>query len=137
MMTPRDPRPNKAIPLVLALPEGKAELIPGTFESGRPRYQREGVELDIDVTIPSDLPSWYWQGSFLRLVTAPDACGVAIYTGTFGVPGVFTQARELDRLGAVQETAPKKKVKAGKRTVTIPIEAVPEPELAYEQGVLL
>lgn len=125
----------KVIPLDLYLPDGVARLVPGSFEQGQPRYARDGVALDVDVTIPPDLEAsgWIWQGSFLR---KPGPVGVAICTQTFGVPGVFENARELDRLERERGNAPKKAVKGRKRTITlpdIPIELVPEPELAYEQ----
>lgn len=88
-----------AVPLLLLLPDGAARLIPGSFEHGQPRYERDGVALDVDVTLPPELEAnWFWDGSFLRLRTEPGSCGVAIFTGTFGVPGVFDQAREQDRL---------------------------------------
>jgi len=129
----------KVIPLDLYLPDGVAQLVPGSFEAGAPRYARGGVVLDVDVVIPPDLAAsgWIWHGSFLRKA---GPVGVAICTKTFGLPGVFENARELDRLEAEHENAPKKqvKVRGHKRPITLPdmpIEAIPEPELAYEQGV--
>ena len=69
-------------------------LVPGSLQKGQPQYERDGRILDVDVTIPCDLePHWFWQGSFLRLRTAPGECGAAICTKTFGLPGVFEQAR--------------------------------------------
>lgn len=101
----------KVIPLELHLPDGPARLIPGSFEQGHPRYERDGVALDIDVTIPDDLAAsgWIWQGSWLR---KPGPVGVTIDTKTFGLPGVFENARELDRLEAVRNgtTQPKQLV---------------------------
>jgi hypothetical protein len=129
-----------AVPLVLLLPDGPATLVPGSHAANQPRYERDGVVLDVDVSIPSELDAnWFWDGSFLRLRTAPDACGVAICTKTFGVPGVFDQAREIDRRAAEWDAAPKKQIKikgskARLRMPDVPIVAVPEPELAYEMA---
>lgn len=131
----------RAIPLTFSLPDGPARLVPGSFEKGAPRYERDGQPIDVDVTIPSDLEAsgWIWHGSFLR---KPGAVGIAICTATFPPPRCFDNARELDRLEAERDAAPKKqvKVKGRKRPITLPdlpIVAVPEPELAYEQEPLL
>lgn len=73
-------------PLQLCLPDGRrADLVPGSRPA---RYTIEGEPCDIDVTIPPDLAAvWFWVGSWL--------CDgeIRIYTGTFGVVGVFEQAR--------------------------------------------
>lgn len=70
-------------PARLYLPNGiEAELIPG---SQPPRYAGWGGSVEI----PDDLAraGWHWHGTFLS-----DG-EVGIYTGTYGVPGVFEQAR--------------------------------------------
>lgn len=96
----------KAIPLQLHLPDGPAQFIPGSLLKGQPRYERDGVLLDVDVTIPPDLADrWFWQGSFLRLQTAPDECGVAIFTGTFPPPLCFDNAREIERFRVAHDAA--------------------------------
>lgn len=77
-------------PARLYLPNGiEAELIPGSQPS---RY----AGVDVDVTIPDDLAraGWHWHGTFLS-----DG-EVGIYSGTFGVPGVFEEARRHMRLRA-------------------------------------
>jgi hypothetical protein len=134
----REEAPMNAVPLELHLPDGPATPVEGSFLAGRPQYERDGIVLDVDVTIPPDLETagWFWHGSFLRLRVEPGACGVAIYTGAFGVQGTFENAREMERIRAELDAAPKKKIRAGYHVVTlpdVPIVAVPEPELAYEQ----
>lgn len=103
-----------AVPLFLSLPDGPAVLVPGSFERGQPRYQRDGQVLDVDVTIPPELEAtgWIWHGSFLR---KPGAVGIAICTTTFPPPLCFDNARELDRLEAARDTAPQRQTKRRKR----------------------
>lgn len=79
-------------PLLLCLPTGDAHYA-GIID-GQPRYELDGVLLDVDVTIPLDIAGrWFWHGTFLRLVTAPDEPGWSISTGTFGVEEAFAIAR--------------------------------------------
>lgn len=124
-----------AVPLLLMLPDGPAHAVPGSFERGQPCYERGGIILDIDVTIPPDLDGrWFWHGSCLYRRDRPGDCGIGIFTGTFPPPLCFEQARELERIRAELDAAPVKKMKTSKRTVPlpdVPIVAVPEP--AYEQ----
>jgi hypothetical protein len=112
------------------------------------------------VTIPDDLAAdgWHWSGSFLyqpwtepRTAEQGRGPGVAISTATFPPPGYpcdrmtcFEAAYAMQRAGAEVQAAlaarPAKRVKAGRKTIAIPdmpIEAVPEPELAYEQAELM
>lgn len=126
-----------------------------------PQYERrDGTTVPIDVTIPDDLAAagWYWSGSFLyqpwpevRTEEQGRGPGVAIATCTYGPPGYpsdrqtcFEIAHELERKRTEIQVAlrakPPKKVRAGKKTIAIPdmpIEVVPEPELAYEQAELM
>jgi L-rhamnose isomerase len=88
-----------AIPLEIDLPGGPAQLVPGSYEAGRPRYERDGVEIDIDVTIPDDLVAtgWCWHGSSLyQSAPAPGRISVGIHTGTNPPPGIFDIARHFD-----------------------------------------
>jgi hypothetical protein len=68
--------------------------VPG---SDPPRYTVDGAEIDVDVRIPDDLSGWYWSGSFL----CHDLVWVA--ANHFGVPGVFEQARTIERVRAERE----------------------------------
>ncbi len=92
-----EPIVKGAYPWVIDLPGGiRAELA----ASNPPRYAAYGEMTDIDVTIPDDLRAagWYWNGSFLCWRETPESCGIAVATCTFGIPGVFIQAREFERL---------------------------------------
>lgn len=132
------------IPATLYLPDGPADLVPGSFEHGQPCYERDGQAIDVDVMIPDDLlaAGWYWSGSMLCNSWSNET-GICISTGTYPPPPVpssrgdcYTIAREYDRRRAELAAAPRKKVKIGKRAATLldmPIVATPEPELAAEQ----
>lgn len=75
----------------LHLPEGTATLAPGMAV-----YLIAGEPIDVDVEIPEDLKaaSWFWHGSFLCWEgTSP---GLWLATSTFGLPGVFEIAREIE-----------------------------------------
>lgn len=94
-MTPRTAPPKQGAPLLLCLPGGvEAEYVDGCYQGW------EG-----SVEIPADLKeTWFWFGSFLS-----DG-DVGIFTGTFGIPGVFEQARihmELRRTLVVEFGGPR------------------------------
>jgi|SRR6187549_777482 len=115
-------------PLELHLPDGPAVLVPGSLAAGQPRYVRDGMTLDLDVTIPPELAvaGWIWQGSFLR---KPGVVGIAICTKTFGVPGVFDRAREHEQIRAEMDSAvPKQPVRRrrGAPDVATPVQIAME-----------
>lgn len=126
-----------AVPLELLLPGGPATLVPGSFAANQPRYERDGVVLDVDVTVPPELDhNWFWDGSFLRLRTEPGACGVAICTKTLGVPGVFDRAREVDRIRAEMDAAARVVVIKQKRKRAAAPAPLVVPVAAAEQLVM-
>jgi hypothetical protein len=91
-------------PLVLHLPNGRAQLVPGSAEAGRPRYEIDGEPVDVDVTIPPDLAArWFWFGSLLSLRVPAGTPGISIGTGSYPPPGVesirgtcFDAARRIE-----------------------------------------
>lgn len=98
----------KIVPLTLSLPDGRATLIPGSLRKGQPRYERNGVELDLDVTIPADLEAagWMWHGSVLyRREPGDDLRGVGVDTAAFPPPLCFEQAREIEWVRAELDAA--------------------------------
>jgi hypothetical protein len=78
--------------LLLLLPDGPATY--AGIRGDRPRYERDGALLDLDIRIPDDLANtWFWSGSFL----VSEVWHIAIATITYGVPQVFELARQHDR----------------------------------------
>jgi hypothetical protein len=82
-------------PAALRLPEGVAVLVIGSAVEGCPRYERDGVPIEVDVRIPEDLRGrWIWKGSFLCWEgTSP---GLWLDTATLGLPGIFDAARAIE-----------------------------------------
>jgi hypothetical protein len=117
-------------PLTIALPGGvRAEYVAGSRPA---KYTIDGAPCEIDVTIPDDLATgWYWSGSFLYQPwpERDDGPGVAISTGTYGVPGVFDAARRLDaRRGEVQAMLKARPPKKAKKATKVQPTPAAEPE---------
>src|SRR5437763_1709974 len=93
-------------PLELDLPRGTAHYA-GIID-GQPRYGRDGALLDEDVTIPADLPDWYWHGAFLTCPERDGVPGISIHTQFLPPPLCFEAARRHDaeRAGIVARLVP-------------------------------
>lgn len=108
-----------AYPLCLNLPHGDALLIPGSAERGQPQYERDGLPLVVDVTIPDDLaPLFYWWGSFLALTQGSVMIATITYppNGEDGRATCYDQARKyLERRAELRAARAAERPKKTKR----------------------
>lgn len=115
------------VPATLYLPDGPADLVPGSFEHGRPRYERGGQAINVDVMIPDDLigAGWYWSGSVLCNSWSNET-GICISTRTYPPPPVpssrgdcYTIARSYEVKRAALAAQPAKQPKKPKKPKTV------------------